>query len=152
MDEVTNLNRRVEEFALLYPINYGDPLLQDGACVVAPFRRVAPRDATAGEGLDRFDRYAVPKSGFIEQVYFCELAGRRGSNETAVLLRNRAGTAGPSMRYSVDDLPCFTIWKNTAAHEDSYLTGLEPGTNFPNEKRFERQLGQVNVRGRERSP
>lgn len=149
-NEVTNLNHRRAELKVLYQINYGDPFLQNGARVVAPFRRVAPRYATAVENLDQFDRYAGLSSGFIKQGYSCEPAGRRGSNETVVLLRNSAGTAGPSMRYSVDDLPCFTIWKSTAAREDGYVTGLEPSTNFPNKKRFKRQSGRtINLRGRE---
>ena len=42
-------------------------------------------------------------------------------------------------------LPCFTVWKNTAAVEDGYVTGLEPAINFPNFKSFERQQGRVKV-------
>jgi hypothetical protein len=37
------------------------------------------------------------------------------------------------------------VWKNTAALEDGYVTGLEPGTNFPNFKSFERQQGRVRM-------
>ena len=42
-------------------------------------------------------------------------------------------------------MPCFTVWKNTAAVEDGYVTGLEPATNYPNFKTFERQQGRVRV-------
>ena len=40
-------------------------------------------------------------------------------------------------------LPCFTLWKNTASLEDGYVTGLEPATNYPNPKWFERKQGRV---------
>ena len=40
---------------------------------------------------------------------------------------------------------CFTVWKNTAALEDGYVTGLEPATNFPNLKTFERSQNRVPV-------
>ena len=40
-------------------------------------------------------------------------------------------------------LPAFTIWKNTVAAADGYVTGLEPGTDYPNSRRFEREKGRL---------
>ncbi|MGB0745167.1 MAG: DUF4432 family protein, partial [Opitutales bacterium] len=37
----------------------------------------------------------------------------------------------------------FTQWKNTAAEADGYVTGLEPATNYPNARRYEREKGRV---------
>jgi hypothetical protein len=45
---------------------------------------------------------------------------------------------GLILRWNRRELPCFTLWRNSAAVEDGYVTGLEPGTNFPNFKGFER--------------
>ena len=90
-----------------------------------------------------YDRFSGPRSGFVEQVYFYELTGRRGSRETVVLLRNRASNLGSSLRFSLSQMPCFSLWKNTAAREDGYVTGLEPATNYPNAKSFERARGRV---------
>ena len=39
--------------------------------------------------------------------------------------------------------PGVTLWKNTASEGEGYVTGLEPGTNFPNNRRIERKLGRV---------
>jgi hypothetical protein len=50
-----------------------------------------------------------------------------------------------AVRWNLRQLPCFTVWKNTAAVEEGYVTGLEPATNFPNFKTFERQQGRVRV-------
>ena len=47
------------------------------------------------------------------------------------------------MGFTVKDLPCVTLWKNTNAEGEGYVTGLEPGTNFPNNRRIERKLGRV---------
>jgi hypothetical protein len=52
---------------------------------------------------------------------------------------------GLVVRLNRNELPCFTVWKNTAALEDGYVTGLEPATNYPNFKSFERQQGRVKV-------
>jgi hypothetical protein len=47
------------------------------------------------------------------------------------------------VRFNHNELPCFTVWKNTGALEDGYVAGLEPATNYPNFKGFERQQGRV---------
>jgi len=48
-----------------------------------------------------------------------------------------------SMSYAVAELPCLTLWKNTASEGEGYVTGLEPGTSFPNNRSVERKLGRV---------
>jgi hypothetical protein len=35
------------------------------------------------------------------------------------------------------------LWKNTAADEDGYVTGIEPATNLPNARSFEGERGRV---------
>ena len=47
------------------------------------------------------------------------------------------------MSFAVKELPYVTLWKNTASEGEGYVTGLEPGTNFPNNRRIERKLGRV---------
>jgi hypothetical protein len=38
----------------------------------------------------------------------------------------------------VRQLPCFTLWKNPQALSDGCVTGLEPSTNHPNRRSFEK--------------
>ena len=141
-DEVTNLSGSPGEMQLLYHINFGPPLLEAGACVVAPVRRVMPRDARAVPGAKSWDRFGPPRAGADEEVYFFQLlAGPDGW--THALLRNSAGDWGVSVRFSTAELPCFTLWKNSTSLADGYLTGLEPGTNFPNHRSFEKSQNRV---------
>ena len=144
-DTVKNLASTPQEFQLLYHVNFGTPLLQDGAEFIAPLKRVAPRDPRAAEGgMVGWNRYGPPTNGYIEQVYFCEaLADANGMTE--VLLRNKAGDRGVSMTYSVKALPCLTMWKNIQSIENGYVTGIEPATNYPNLRSFERKQGRVPV-------
>lgn len=142
-DTVTNIGKNATEHELLYHVNYGTPLLEKGARFVAPAKQVAPRDPRATEGIDNYDRYEGPQQGYVEQVYWFELAGKRGSRETMVMLRNAKGNRGSALRYSLKDFPCFALWKNTAAEEDGYVTGLEPATAYPNARSFERGKGRV---------
>jgi len=141
-DEVVNRNSVPQEMELLYHCNFGEPFLQKGSRLVAPSRRVAPRDARAVDGVKDHDVYLPPTPGYVEQVYWHELCADRKGN-TVVMLRNRTGSKGVALRFNTRQLPCFTQWKNTAASEDGYVTGLEPGTNLPNHKGFEREQGRV---------
>ena len=141
-DEITNLSAAPGECELLYHINVGRPLMDEGAKVVLPLKRLAPRNARAAEGLSAWDHYGPPQTGFAEQVYFCELAAdQRG--QTQALLKNAGGTQGLLLEFNTRQLPAFTLWKSTQADEDGYVTGLEPGINFPNPRSYEQQQGRV---------
>lgn len=142
-DTVTNLGAVSTEHQLLYHINYGEPLLEEGSRFLAPFKRMAPRDAHAAVDVKAFDRYAGPTAGYVEQVYFFELAGKPRTRDTLVMLRNAKGDRASVVRYRLGDLPCFSLWKNTAAAEDGYVTGLEPATAYPNPRQVERSHGRV---------
>jgi hypothetical protein len=142
-DQITNRGAAPQEMQLLYHSNFGAPLLEEGAELLAPLERVVPRDVRAAEGgMERWNRYGPPQPGYVEQVYFLRLRGAE-DGATEALLRNRAGDRGVSLAFSLRELPYLTVWKNTAAREDGYVTGIEPGTNYPNLRRIEREKGRV---------
>jgi galactose mutarotase-like enzyme len=141
IDEVTNLSASPGEMQLLYHTNFGPPLLEPGSRVVAPVRRMMPRDAVAVPGVGHWDQFGEPFIG-DEECYFFQLLSDK-DNRTHTLLRNAAGDRGVSLRFSTAELPCFTLWKNPRPKQDGYVTGLEPGTNFPNVRSFEAEQGRV---------
>jgi hypothetical protein len=144
-DTVTNIGDNPTEHQLLYHVNYGAPLLGKDSRFLAPVKVVAPRDPRAAEGMSGYDIYEGPCPGFVEQAYFFELAGQPDTGETLAMLKNEAGDKASLVRFSLDDLPCFTLWKNTAGQADGYVTGLEPATSYPTTRRFERSKGRVPV-------
>lgn len=108
----------------------------------APAARVTPFNEHAAKFIADHARYAGPTAGFVEQVYCVRpLADER--DRTVVALQNAAGNRAVSLEFSVRELPYFTLWKNTASDGEGYVTGLEPGTNFPNNRRIERKFGRV---------
>jgi hypothetical protein len=142
VDTVVNRGAAEQEFELIYHINYGRPFLGSGAQFAAPLQRVTPMNAHAAASRASFASYADPTPGFVEQVYCMRpLAGSDG--KTIVLLKNAAGTQASSIRFATAQLPCFTLWKNTGPLLEGYVTGLEPGTNFPNNRRVERAAGRL---------
>jgi len=141
-DTITNLSAKRAEAQLLYHINIGEPLLQPGSSVHLPFKQIAPRNAHAASGLEHWSHYAAGEVDYQEQVYFFEPAAN-ADGETATLLQSSDGTQGFSVHYNIKQLPYFCLWKNTVASEDGYVTGLEPGVNFPNPRTFEGEHNRV---------
>lgn len=142
IDEVRNVGAQEQEFEIIYHANFGSPLLEEGAQVIAPVRKVAPINDRAAEGLDQWSTFDAPTTGFIEQVYLLHLHGD-DDNHTTAMLCNRAQDKAATISWSLDELPYLTVWKNTGAAADGYVTGIEPGTNFPNHRSVERAAGRV---------
>jgi len=141
-DTISNLSAETSELELLYHINFGLPLLNPGAKVVLPVTKAAPRDEVAVGNVGEWDVYGPESPGLGEAVFFFELAAA-ADGKTQALLRNAVGNQGVSLKFNKNQLPCFTLWKNRQAAADGYVTGLEPATNYPNAKSFEKEQGRV---------
>ena len=105
---------------------------------------MAPRDAVAVSNIATWDTYGPEAPGSKEAVFFFDLAAD-AAGLTQALLHNAAGDRGVSLKFNKSQLPHFTLWKNRQAALDGYVTGLEPGTNFPNRRSFEKEKGRVIV-------
>ncbi len=141
-DQIINVSDRPGSFQMLYHNNFGPPVLEAGSRLYLPALKVAPRNAHAAKGIENWNSFGPPDPGYAEEVYFLELnADSRG--ETMALLTNSEESIGATIRYGTDQLRCFTFWKNTVGLADGYVTGLEPGTNYPNPRGFEEQHGRV---------
>ena len=142
VDEIRNTGAQDQEFEILYHANFGTPLLEEGAEVVVPAKKVTPFNDHAAKGLKNWSVYERPTTGFTEQVYLLELHGDENRHTTA-LLHNKTKDKAASISWSLDELPYLTVWKNTGALNDGYVTGIEPGTNYPNNRSVEREAGRV---------
>ena len=144
VDEIKNTGAQDQEFQILYHANFGAPLLEEGAEVLAPVveNGVTPFNDHAAAGLKTWNVYDAPTAGFVEQVYLLQLKGDH-NHETTALLHNKRKTQGVSISWSLKELPYLTVWKNTGAAADGYVTGIEPGTNYPNNRSVEREAGRV---------
>ena len=141
-DQLTNEGAFAQEFQLIYHGNYGSSILEEGATVFCPTRSVTPMNDHAAKEIDNWKTYKGPTPGFIEEVYLLEPQSD-GESNTLALLANADRTLATSVRWNLSELPYLTIWKNTAALEDGYVTGIEPATGYPFNRKIERKYGRV---------
>ena len=145
-DGITNRGAQSQEYEIIYHANFGRPILEADASVVVPLRRLQPMNSAAKQNLNRFNRFSGPTPGEKENVFLIEpLSDADG--DTTVLIQNADKTLGCSMHYSVDSLPLLTVWTNLAAERSGYVVGIEPGTNYPFNRRLERKTGRLNKLG-----
>jgi len=143
-DCVRNVGPGPAEFQMLYHCNFGPPLLEKGSRFRAPIRALGGIDAHASRQRQTFAEFEGPCVDFREQVFVCWLRGD-SKGRTLIALENAAGTSAVSMSFSLLDLPCMSLWKQTGSLSEMYVAGLEPGTSFPNHRSFERKHGRVRV-------
>jgi len=143
-DQVTNLSDAAQEMQLLYHTNFGTPLLGAGAQFVAPIKKVAPMNpGSAKDGLKGWNSYSGPHaSGYAAQVFNMQLQ-TDASGQTKAMLKSPDGGNGVLMRFDTKGLPYMSLWKNEITAKAGYVTGLEPGTGFPNPRPVERAAGRV---------
>lgn len=141
-DTVENQGALDQEFQVIYHANFGAPLLEENARVHAAVGSLSPMNDHAAKSLADYSVYKGPTAGFVEEVYLVEPLSDRGGKTLAVL-QNAKGDRGASVSWSTKQLPYLTLWKNTAAEEDGYVTGIEPATGYPFNRKIEREAGRV---------
>lgn len=140
-DRVENRGFARTPHMLLYHVNVGYPVVDEGSRYLAP--AAAPIWASHA---DRYRDQGVgyrtlppPKEVFLEQVWQHDMvAGADGMVPVAVV-NDRLGF-GFLMRSRLSELPCHLQWQNFAS--GGYCMGIEPGTNYVQGKAFARERGE----------
>ena len=114
---------------LLYHVNLGWPLVDEGATLEAPPHEVTPQNAHAAAGLADWPHISAPIPGFGEQVYYHALPPEDAQGLASVRLVNpRLGLAF-KVSYRTAELPYLIQWKMMGQGE--YVVGLEPANCYP---------------------
>jgi len=142
VDVVTNRGSQTAEVEMLYHCNIGEPFLDAGSMCHTASTELAPRDAHAAQDMSMWNVYHGPTAGYSEQVYFTKAASD-GQGLGVGVLTNAESSLAFCVRFDTSTLPWFVLWKNTQARNDGYVTGLEPGSSFPNVREVERRSGRV---------
>lgn len=125
-DTLENCGTRAEDYCLLYHVNVGYPMLDEGAELLDDAGEVIPRTPWAAKHLAERRQMCAPVDNEEEMCYFLRLKTPR------VTLKNAALGKRFTLEWSQETLPHFVEWKSMAAGD--YALGLEPCTTELNER------------------
>ena len=96
---ITNVGSRPAPCMVLYHINLGFPLLDDGTELLLPGTKLEPRDEVAKEGMEEYGKMHAPVVGYEEKVYFHTLrTGADGVASVAVVNREAGARGAAALR------------------------------------------------------
>jgi len=139
-DTVRNEGHETTPLMLLYHINIGWPLLDEGARLLLNARTTVPRDAAAAPGLGEARLFSGPVRGYAEQVFYHEcIPGDDGYG--AVMLRNARLGLALLVRFRMNELVRLIEWKMVG--EGTYVLGIEPANCLVEGRKAEREKGTL---------
>lgn len=121
-DVVENRGFVSSPIKIIYHINFGYPMLNEGCRIYSSCRNVEPRDFEAQRGMDRYQIVELPTNDYQEQCFFYT-----DSAENAfVMLHNENLGIAAIVRYKYSQCPLLCEWKSMRAGD--YTLGLEPAS------------------------
>ena len=142
-DRVVNHGFYDTPHMLLYHLNVGYPLLDEGARLLAPVADVVAA-SHAGEAYRRqgtgYRTMVEPRDGFREQVWEHELGADAEGRAPYAVVNDTLGF-GLAVEVVKAQLPTFTEWQHFQAGQ--YALGLEPGTHHLPGRAFARERGEL---------
>ena len=123
---------------MLYHTNFGPPLLEEGAKFLAPVEKVTPFNDHAAKDV-RAVRRVRRAHARIRRAGLQPCAPGRSQWRHA---RDDPQQGRRSGRVDAVRHPRAAVLDPLEEHgcgEDGYVTGIEPGTNYPNNRRIEAQ-------------
>ena len=130
-DELINESYRDEEYCVLYHFNVGYPMLDNGGKVIADVSEIKARNDWANENIKTALLIEDDVPNKQETCYFIKL------NSPKITYVNEKLNKELTLSYTMDTLPCFTLWKSMASGD--YALGLEPCTSELDDN-FERKI------------
>lgn len=133
-DEVTNCGNTPVPHMLLYHLNFGWPLVDEGTELLWHGAWTSPGEVTAtkifkeGNAFRRCPSPLPLHKATGEEVAFIDIASDKSGRSTAGLFNAQLKLA-VAIRFDKKQLPWLTNWQHWGPGE--YVTGLEPGTNPP---------------------
>lgn len=121
-DEIINDGFLDTKYRLLYHFNFGYPLVDEGAEIVADIISTVPRTPESAQNMEDMLKIDAPKDNYPEFVFFHKL---RGDYPTVQLRNEKLGLA-INLTYSAKNLVEFTEWKSMVSGD--YAVGLEPAS------------------------
>ncbi|NLD87760.1 MAG: aldose 1-epimerase family protein [Clostridiales bacterium] len=139
-DRLDNLACEDCEFMLLYHINIGYPMLDEGSKLYTSKGSAKPRNKDAAPGFPEHRNFIAPVDGLPEEVFFHDLQPDKDGYAYALLVNEKL-ELGLYVKYSRDTLENLNEWKHM--HSGDYVLGLEPANCFIMGRVGERENGSL---------
>jgi hypothetical protein len=143
-DKVTNIGNHKSPVMMLYHMNFGFPLLDEGAKLIEFNSKVVSRDEEAKKYFGTYNVFEAPQLDYKERVYLHDIPADKSGYSHIILSNEKFGDGnglGMHMKFKKDNLPYMTQWKNLGVRE--YVLGLEPGNSYPRGRAIEKAEGTV---------
>ncbi len=121
-DEIVNNGYKTEKYCILYHVNAGYPLVDDGALIKGEFEESLARTPWAEQNKATMFKIEPPSDNMEEMVYY-----HRQSVPAVSIVNEKIGKK-MTLTYSVDTLPRLIEWKSRGSGD--YCIGLEPATSW----------------------
>jgi len=132
-DVVENFGYAPAPFTILYHVNPGFPLLDEGSELILSVRSTAPCDDYSAARMAKMREFTAPVHGILEENYLHTMeADAAGRAYTALVNRRLDGGLGLYASFDASTLPYLNEWKMLGSGE--YVLGMEP-CNAPCENR-----------------
>ncbi|MDO4448592.1 MAG: aldose 1-epimerase family protein [Lachnospiraceae bacterium] len=141
-DEIENQGFREEPAMLLYHFNVGYPLLEEGAKIILPTKKITPRDEAAASFTEKYCIMEAPKDQEPEYVFLHELAEDGEGNTFAAVINEKTGF-GIRLDFNRKNLPYFMEWKSLASGD--YVVGLEPANSSVYGRAYHEEKGDLHT-------
>lgn len=139
-DTVINEGTRTSPLMMLYHVNLGWPLIDEGARLFLNAKSSTPRDAEASKGFQEARILSGPVAGYKEQVFYHDLIANERGFATALLANNEL-QLGLYVQFRQRELDRFVQWKMVGERE--YVLGLEPANCQVGGRVKERERGTL---------
>ncbi len=141
-DTITNVGARRAPCMIVYHINIGFPLLDEGTELIAPVAETIPYEDYADPRWEAFSKMEAPDPGCRETDYMHVMKpDSQGWVTVGVYNRALVDGLGLRIRYRHSELPHFNEWKMMGERE--YVLGIEPGNCLPYSRYREREAGRL---------
>jgi len=139
-DHVKNEGHQASPLMMLYHINAGWPVVDEGSRLLLNSKSMKPRDAEAEKGVREATTFSLPVSGYREQVFFHDLRADDDGFATVLLMSSKA-KLGLYARFRQKELPRYIEWKMVG--EGTYVVGMEPANCGVGGRAKERAAGTL---------
>jgi hypothetical protein len=136
-DVVENVGHDRTPHMLLYHVNAGFPVVDEGSEILVAATGVAARGDHPVEG---YRRLAAPAAGYVEQVFEHELGAEPDGSVPAAVVSRRLGV-GLYQVFDRAQLPHHFVWRTLG--EGTYVVGIEPCTNRTGGRLDARERGEL---------